>query len=92
MLFRSKLLANKKGFAVVEVSPLTGRTNQIRIHFKQIGHPVLGDCRFAFRRDFSVKAKRLMLHAQELEFCHPVTGKLLHLRTDLPEDFLRVAQ
>jgi 23S rRNA-/tRNA-specific pseudouridylate synthase len=68
------------------VYPLTGRTNQIRIHFSKIRHPVLGEERFAFRRDFSVRAKRLMLHAKVLEFNHPVTNKRLHLRCGLPQD------
>jgi RluA family pseudouridine synthase len=81
-----RVLAQKRGFAVVEARPFTGRTNQLRIHFKRIGHPILGDCRFAFRRDFLVKAKRLMLHAQELEFNHPLTGKQLYLSADVPED------
>jgi len=84
------LAAEKKDFSVVEIRPLTGRTNQIRIHFKQIGHPVLGDAKFAFRRDFKVRAKRLMLHAQDLEFIHPITGKLLRLRAPLPAEFQRV--
>jgi len=82
-----KVIAKKEEFAIVEVKPLTGRTNQIRIHFNQIGHPVLGETKYAFRRDFTVKAKRLMLHATRLEFTHPVTGKLLQLKSDLPDDF-----
>jgi RluA family pseudouridine synthase len=89
---RYKVIAKRKDFAIVEVNPLTGRTNQIRIHFKQIGHPVLGETKYAFRRDFTIKAKRLMLHAAKLEFVHPVTGKLLQLKSDLPDylkDFLK---
>ena len=82
-----KVIEKKEEFAIVEVNPRTGRTNQIRIHFKQIGHPVLGETKYAFRRDFTVKAKRLMLHAARLEFRHPVTGKLLRLKSDLPKDF-----
>lgn len=90
-----KVLEERKGFSAVEVNPLTGRTNQIRIHFKQIGHPILGETRFAFRRDFSLKAKRLCLHARDLEFRHPVTAKDLKLHTDLPlylKEFLRTNQ
>ncbi len=83
---RYKVIAKKEGFAIVEINPLTGRTNQIRIHFKQIGHPVLGEDKFAFRRDFKIKAKRLCLHAAKIEFTHPVTGKLLQLNSDLPKD------
>jgi len=81
-----KIIAKRKDFAIVEVRPLTGRTNQIRIHFKQIGHPVLGERVFAFRKDFTIKAKRLCLHAQELEFTHPVTHQPVHLKIDLPPD------
>ncbi|MCX5706887.1 MAG: RluA family pseudouridine synthase [Candidatus Omnitrophica bacterium] len=83
---RYKIIEKRKDFAIVEVSPLTGRTNQIRIHFKQIGHPVLGETKFAFRRDFKIKAKRLCLHAWKLEFKHPVTGQWLNLTSDLPQD------
>lgn len=72
-------------FSVVQAMPLTGRTNQLRIHFKQIGHPILGERKYAFRRDFKVKAKRLCLHAQKIEFIHPQTGKLLKLSADLPD-------
>jgi 23S rRNA pseudouridine1911/1915/1917 synthase len=80
------VLERKKDFCIVEAQPLTGRTNQLRIHFKQIGHPILGDVRFAFRRDFIVKAKRLCLHAGQLRFTHPVTGKDIQLTTELPKD------
>ena len=76
----------RKGFSVLEVRPLTGRTNQIRIHLKQLGYPVLGEDKYAFRRDFKIKAKRLCLHAQGLEFAHPVSAKLLCLEAGLPQD------
>lgn len=83
---RYKVIQRKKDFTVVEAMPLTGRTNQIRIHFKNIGHPVVGETKYAFRRDFKLRAKRLCLHAQDLEFIHPVTKKVMHLSIDLPED------
>lgn len=81
-----RVLRRKNGFSVVEVKPLTGRRNQIRIHFKQIGHPILGERKFAFRRDFKIKARRLCLHAASLEFVHPITKKYLRLATSLPKD------
>lgn len=81
-----KVIRSFGGFSIVEAAPLTGRTNQIRIHFKQIGHPILGDTKYAFRRDFNIKAKRLCLFAKELEFNHPVTRRRIHLSIDLPED------
>lgn len=88
-----KLIEKRKGFAIVEITLLTGRTNQIRIHFKAIGHPVLGETKYAFRRDFKIKAKRLCLHARDLEFSHPVTKQYIYLHSDLAKDlkeFLRV--
>lgn len=81
-----KVIEQRKGFSVIEVRPLTGRTNQIRIHLSRLGNPVLGETKYAFRRDFDIKAKRLCLHAKELEFKHPVTGKPVCLRVDLPEE------
>ena len=84
---RYKVIEKRGDFAILEVNPLTGRTNQIRIHLKQIGHPVLGETKYAFRRDFKIKAKRLMLHAAGLEFRHPASGKLLQLKSGLPDDF-----
>ena len=89
-----KIIQERKDFTVVEISPLTGRTNQIRIHFKQIGHPIVGETKYAFRRDFKIKAKRLCLHACALEFVHPVTKNVISLTTPLPPDmknFLEVS-
>ena len=81
-----KVSQRKKDFTIVEVMPLTGRTNQIRIHFKAIGHPIVGETKYAFRKDFLLRAKRLCLHAQDLEFTHPVTKKVMRLSVDLPRD------
>lgn len=83
---RYKVIEKRKDFAILEVNPLTGRTNQIRIHLKQIGHPILGESKFAFRRDFTVKAKRLMLQAKELSFPHPVTGAPVQVRLEIAAD------
>jgi len=81
-----KTIEKIKDFAVVEVYPLTGRTNQIRIHFKHIGHPILGERKYAFRRDFKIKAKRLCLHAKALSFTHPMTGAPIHVHLPLAAD------
>lgn len=84
-----QVLERRNGFSVVEAIPFTGRTNQIRIHFKIKGHPVLGDAKYAFRRDFKIKAKRLCLHAKSLSFIHPVTKKNISFDTELPEDMTK---
>lgn len=83
-----RVIEKRKNFDIVEVEPLTGRTNQIRIHLKQIGHPIIGEAKYAFRRDFRVKAKRLCLHAQSLGFVHPLTQKTIFLNTELPVDLI----
>lgn len=70
-----RVLERKKGFSIVELAPLTGRKNQIRIHFKNIGHPLVGEDKFAFRKDFPLKSKRVCLHANYLQFIHPFTKK-----------------
>ncbi|MDP2043795.1 MAG: RNA pseudouridine synthase, partial [Candidatus Omnitrophota bacterium] len=83
-LTKYKVMQEKSNYSVLEVIPVTGRTNQIRIHFKSIGHPLIGEDKLAFRKDFALRFKRLCLHARELEFTHPVTGKHLCLRLALP--------
>lgn len=81
-----RLLQKHRGFSVMEAEPITGRTNQIRIHFKKIGHPLLGERKYAFGKDFPVKFPRLALHASQLEFTHPITGKVISFRCDRPTD------
>jgi 23S rRNA pseudouridine1911/1915/1917 synthase len=82
---RYQVIHRYKDFSIAKVYPLTGRKNQIRLHLKQLGCPILGEDRFAFRRDFKIKARRLCLHAQGLDFLHPVTKKSIHLKAGLPE-------
>jgi len=58
----------------VAFKPISGRTHQLRIHSREIGHPILGCDLYASDEAF-FKAKRLMLHATCIEFSHPVTEK-----------------
>jgi 23S rRNA pseudouridine1911/1915/1917 synthase len=75
------------GASLVRVWLETGRRNQIRVHFAESGHPVLGDPRY--RPDLSShphwRAKRLALHAAKLGFRHPVTGKPLRFESPAPK-------
>jgi len=73
-------------FAVVLVKPLTGRTNQIRIHFARMGHPLVGDAKFGIRKQFARSCKRCALHAWRLELRHPATGQLLRIEAPIPAD------
>jgi len=82
----AKEFQRRKNFTVVEVRTLTGRKNQIRRHFKMIGHPLVGESKFSFRRDFELKFKRVCLHAKSIEFRHPVTKKQIKIESDLPGD------
>jgi len=83
---RYKVIRKTGEFTVCEVELLTGRTNQIRIHFKDIGHPLLGESKFAFRKDFKIKFKRTALHSAWIKFPHPVTGKMMELTAPIPDD------
>lgn len=76
-------------FSVLKVFPETGRKNQIRIHFKAAGHPVVGESKFAFRKDFALRAKRAMLHAESLEFDHPLMKRHIKVTAPMPADMQR---
>ncbi|MFH1458400.1 MAG: RluA family pseudouridine synthase [Candidatus Omnitrophota bacterium] len=88
-----QVIERRKDFTVVKVFPLTGRTNQIRIHFKSITHPLVGESRFAYRREYKLKFKRACLHCVSLEFIHPVTKKETKIHCELAadlKDFLKI--
>ncbi len=67
----------------------TGRTHQIRVHMKALGHILLGDVVYGWKPDprLSKQPNRVMLHAEHLVVTHPITGKKLDLRAPLPKDF-----
>jgi tRNA pseudouridine32 synthase/23S rRNA pseudouridine746 synthase len=58
-------------------TPITGRTHQLRIHSREIGHPILGCDLYAYDEAFHM-ADRLMLHATTLSFDHPITGQKIN--------------
>ena len=71
-------LSVKSGTTLVEVKLKTGRKNQIRVHFSEAGHPVVGDVKYGEKR-----ADRLHLHAKSLRFRHPRTGEWLEFSSPL---------
>ncbi len=87
-------------FTLVSVRIETGRTHQIRVHLASIGHPVVGDTLYGAPASISsaaprkksgpppetISLNRNFLHAAELEFPHPISGKHLHLRAPLPNE------
>ena len=80
----SKVLKSDGNYSLVELHPTTGRTHQLRVHMKYIGHPILGDIVYG-----DEKAKRLYLHANKLEITLP-SGERKIFEAKLPEEFLDV--
>ena len=75
-----------KDYTLLEVYPKTGRTHQIRIHLKSIGHPVVGDKQYKFKRQVCPKElKRQFLHAQYLKF-KMSNGSIMEFKSKLPKD------
>lgn len=87
-LTKYRVMSLRKNFTVVEAEPITGRTNQLRLHFKGIGHPIVGENKYIFRKDFDLKFKRTALHAAEIVFKHPVTGEPVKVTAKLSADML----
>jgi 23S rRNA pseudouridine1911/1915/1917 synthase len=79
------------GVSLVEVEIPTGRSHQIRVHFAEAGHPLLGDSKYG-RKNMSgvVGCERTMLHACRIELRHPISGKDLCLEAPLPDDMNNV--
>lgn len=65
----------------------TGRTHQIRVHMKYIGHPVIGDPKYGPRKKHRLPIDGQALHAKEIAFFHPRTNELLTFQAPLPDDF-----
>lgn len=82
-LTKYKVLRRSRAVSLLELTPHTGRTHQLRVHLKSLGHPVLGDRRYGDVSTFS----RLALHASVLGFRHPRTKKNLEFQSDIPECF-----
>ncbi|MBR4676363.1 MAG: RluA family pseudouridine synthase [Victivallales bacterium] len=84
-----KTIAFSNGVSLVKILLHTGRTHQIRVHFAHFGHPVLGDALYGGRPQQSpYAAARQMLHAYEITFAHPRSGKKLKITAPLSEDFI----
>lgn len=72
---------------LVECVLETGRTHQIRVHFAYIGHPVVNDPFYGYRKmDFPIQGQAL--HSHTLDIIHPISNKKMHFEADIPEDFL----
>lgn len=91
-----KYLVSKKGrepLSLLELYPKTGRTHQIRVHLKYLGHPIFADELYAGRKTARQERKllnRLFLHASKISFLHPVTKKRIMFESQLPSELQRL--
>ena len=78
-----RVLASFEGKTLMECQPRTGRTHQIRVHLKHLGHPIVGDPLYGRRGGHA----RHFLHAWKISFAHPGNGKPMEFCAPLPPDF-----
>jgi len=83
---RYKVLEESAGYSLLLIDLLTGRKNQIRVHFSENGHPVAGD-RIYGDKETDRNSKRLMLHSCYLKISHPFTKEAMIFESPLPPDF-----
>lgn len=83
-----KCIKSGNGLSLLKINLETGRTHQIRVHFSHMGTPLAGDDMYGGKSEL---IKRHALHCGELEFIHPVTGKMMQIYADLPIDMQKLA-
>lgn len=81
---RYKVLKEAKKFSLLEIELLTGKKNQIRVHFSEKGHPLVGDTKYGKKGELK---SRLALHSHYLTFRHPHSGKELTFEAEIPGFF-----
>ena len=82
-----QVIKRNKDYNLLQVFIDTGRRNQIRVHLSENNTPIVGDKKYKTK---SNPIKRLCLHANILEFIHPVTKKIIHLETEIPNEFKKL--
>lgn len=83
-----RVLYKGKGYSFVEAYPKTGRTHQIRVHFKAINYPLVSDALYAPNKENGLGLERLALHSKEIKF-KDLSGKTQTVTAPEPEDFIR---
>lgn len=81
------LLKYSNNYSLLQVFIDTGRRNQIRVHLSEKGYPIVGDKKYGSKDN---PIKRLCLHANILEFIHPVSKKLIHIESAIPNDMKKL--
>lgn len=84
-----KVIKNNNNYSMLQVFIDTGRRNQIRVHLSEHGYPIVGDKKYGCK---SNPIKRLCLHANILEFIHPVSKKIVSIKCDAPNEFKKIVK
>jgi 23S rRNA pseudouridine1911/1915/1917 synthase len=74
-------------YTLLEATQETERKNQLRVHLKSIGHPILGDKKYESTEN---PINRAAIHLRKISFIHPGTNKPMEFETKVPEDFLKI--
>ena len=85
-----KTISEYKDYALVSCLLETGRTHQIRVHMQYIGHPVVGDPKYGYRKTMDTQGQ--LLHAARIEFIHPSTREKITLDAPLDPIFAKVIE
>lgn len=88
--WKSLGIGNKASVLLCE--PITGKTHQLRVHLKEMGHPILGDTQYSKRFTCPMRIHRHMLHAWKIAFPHPQTHKKIEASAPIPDDFWQVLE
>ncbi len=89
----SEFKIQNEPMTLLELNPETGRTHQIRVHLKHIGHPIFGDSLYGGRktaRDDRKVLPRVFLHAAKIAFMHPASHKQVVLESPLPDELKKL--
>lgn len=81
-----RLINTKDNLSFVDIEIKTGRKNQIRVHMRDLGNPILGDHKYGIKDGY----RTMYLHAYKLVIKHPVTGKILEFETNVPNSFIKL--
>ena len=84
-----EVIKNNNNYSMLQVFIDTGRRNQIRVHLSEKGYPIVGDKKYKCK---TKPIKRLCLHANILEFIHPVSKKIISLKCDIPLEFKKIVK
>ena len=76
-------------YTLLSINIKTGRKNQIRVQLNDIGHSIVGDKKYGIKKD---PLRRLCLHANYLEFIHPITNKKMIFDIDIPNTFISLCE